>query len=89
MGRLRVFPVMSGYGGGRLGDCCCRLLPYDSAAFSGVRTPVFSLIFVAHSLSLNRLCSLFFLAAVRLIVPGVLLFRLLFRQWILPLCLIA
>ena len=55
----------------------------------GVR-PVLSLNFVARSLSLNRSCSLFFLAAVRLIVPGVPLFRLLlFRRWILPLCLIA
>lgn len=90
MGRLRAFPVMSGYGGGRLGACRCRVWPQDPVAFSGVRTPVFSLIFVAHSLSLNRSCSLFFLAAVRLIVPGVLLFRLLlFRRWILPLCLIA
>ena len=36
---------MSGYGGGRLGACRCRLWPQDPAAFSGVRTPVFSLIF--------------------------------------------
>ena len=36
---------MSGYGGGRLGACRCRVWPQDSAAFSGVRVPVFSLIF--------------------------------------------
>ena len=36
---------MSGYGGGRLGVCRCRLWPQDPAAFSGVRVPVFSLIF--------------------------------------------
>lgn len=36
---------MSGYGGGRLGACCSRLWPQDPAAFSGVRVPVFSLIF--------------------------------------------
>ena len=43
MGRLRVFPVTSGYGGGRLGACRNRLLPYDSATFSGARVPGFSL----------------------------------------------
>jgi predicted acetyltransferase len=58
--------------------------------FRGCVSPYFHLFFVARSLSLNRSCSLFFLAAVRLIVPGVLLFRLLlFRRWILSLCLIA
>lgn len=36
---------MSGYGGGRLGACRCRVWPQDPAAFSGVRVPVFSLIF--------------------------------------------
>ncbi len=36
---------MSGYGGGRLGVCRCWLWPQEPAAFSGVRTPVFSLIF--------------------------------------------
>ena len=36
---------MSGYGGGRLGACRCWLWPQDPAAFSGVRVPVFSLIF--------------------------------------------
>lgn len=36
---------MSGYGGGRLGVCRCRLWPQDPAAFSGVRVPVFLLIF--------------------------------------------
>lgn len=36
---------MSGYGGGRLGVCRCRLWPQDPAAFSGVRVPVFSLNF--------------------------------------------
>lgn len=36
---------MSGYGGGRPGACRCRLWPQDPAAFSGVRVPVFSLIF--------------------------------------------
>ena len=36
---------MSGYGGGRLGACRCWLWPQDPVAFSGVRTPVFSLIF--------------------------------------------
>jgi hypothetical protein len=66
--------------------CCGRVI---RLLFRGC-VPVFSLIFVALSLSLNRSCSLFFLAALRLIVPGVLLFRLLlFRRWILPLCLIA
>ena len=44
-GRLRVFPVMSGYGGGRLGACRCWLWPQDPVAFSGVRVPVFLLIF--------------------------------------------
>jgi len=58
--------------------------------FRGYMSPCFHSIFIAHSLSLNTSCSLFFLAAVRLIVLGVLLFRLLlFRRWILPLCLIA
>jgi len=36
---------MSGYGGGRLGACRCRVWPQDPVAFSGVRVPVFSLIF--------------------------------------------
>ena len=36
---------MSGYGGGRLGVCRCRLWPQAPTAFSGVRVPVFSLIF--------------------------------------------
>lgn len=36
---------MSGYGGGRLGACRCWLWPQDPVAFSGVRVPVFSLIF--------------------------------------------
>lgn len=36
---------MSGYGGGRLGACRCWLWPQDPAAFSGVRVPMFSLIF--------------------------------------------
>lgn len=36
---------MSGYGGGGLGACRCRLWPQDPAAFSGARVPVFSLIF--------------------------------------------
>lgn len=36
---------MSGYGGGRLGACRCRVWPQDPVAFSGVRTPVFSLNF--------------------------------------------
>lgn len=36
---------MSGYGGGRLGVCRCWLWPRDPDAFSGVRVPVFSLIF--------------------------------------------
>lgn len=36
---------MSGYGGGRLGACRCRVWPLDPAAFSGVRVPVFLLIF--------------------------------------------
>ena len=38
-------PRFSGYGGGRLGACRCRVWPQDPAAFSGVRVPVFSLIF--------------------------------------------
>ena len=42
---MRAPPRFSGYGGGRLGVCRCRLWPQDPAAFSGVRTPVFSLIF--------------------------------------------
>lgn len=37
---------MSGYGGGRLGACRCRLWPQDPVAFSGVRVPVVSLIFL-------------------------------------------
>lgn len=36
---------MSGYGGGRLGACRCRVWPQDPVAFSGVRVPVFSLNF--------------------------------------------
>ena len=36
---------MSDYGGGMLGVCRCWLWPPDSATFSGVRVPVFSLIF--------------------------------------------
>lgn len=36
---------MSGYGGGGLGACRCRVWPQDPVAFSGVRVPVFSLIF--------------------------------------------
>ena len=36
---------MSGYGGGRRGACRCWLWPQDPVAFSGVRVPVFSLIF--------------------------------------------
>ena len=36
---------MSGYCGGRLGACRCRVWPQDPVAFSGVRVPVFSLIF--------------------------------------------
>lgn len=44
---------MSGYGGGRLGVCRCRLWPQDPAAFSGVRVPVFSLI-VCRSFSITQ-----------------------------------
>lgn len=36
-------PRFSGYGGGRLGACRCRLLPHGPATFSGARVPVFSL----------------------------------------------
>ena len=36
---------MSGFGGGMLGACRCRVWPLDPAAFSGVRVPVFLLIF--------------------------------------------
>lgn len=42
---MRAPPRFSGYGGGRLGACRCWLWPQDPAAFSGVRVPVFSLIF--------------------------------------------
>ena len=42
---MRAPPRFSGYGGGGLGVCRCRLWPQDSATFSGVRVPVFSLIF--------------------------------------------
>ena len=44
---------MSGYGGGRLGACRCRVWPQDPAAFSGVRVPVFSLI-VCRSFSITQ-----------------------------------
>ena len=42
---MRAPPRFSGYGGGRLGACRCWLWPQDPVAFSGVRVPVFSLIF--------------------------------------------
>lgn len=42
---MRAPPRFSGYGGGGLGACRCRLWPQDPAAFSGARVPVFSLIF--------------------------------------------
>ena len=89
---MRAPPRFSGYVRLWWWQAWCLPLLVVAAGFGcffGVRVPVFSLIFVALSLSLNRSCSLFFLAAVRLIVPGVLLFRLLVRRWILPLCLIA
>lgn len=90
---MRAPPRFSGYVRLWWWQAWCLPLPVVAARsgyFFGGVSPYFHLIFVAHSLSLNRSCSLFFLAAVRLIVPGVLLFRLLlFRRWILPLCLIA
>lgn len=42
---MRAPPRFSGYGGGRLGVCRCRLWPQAPTAFSGVRVPVVSLIF--------------------------------------------
>ncbi len=81
-GSVRLCPVMVAAGSVRAATGCCRMIRLP---FLGRVSPDFHSILVARSLSLNRSCSLFFLAAVRLIVPDVLLFQ----RWILPLCLIA